>query len=230
MKRLLTLFTSLILFFYANGQDRIVSAISSGDDLNEVFASSRYLFPEFQDARIIMTTGSYLAKMNYNALSGEMEFIKEDSGELMMLGNKSDVRAIIIGNRHFKYAPRGYVEVLANGSGDVELVVNRIFVQGDRKKYGAFGTTSSTTSISSFSQISTDNGVQSLSVKEEVTYVKKNFFYLFTSGKYILASKSTFKKVFGKQKPDIDVYLKNNPVNFSKELDVVRLFTYCSDF
>jgi hypothetical protein len=227
-KQFIILLGIVLLGVAATGQERITTKISSGDDLNEVFASSRYLFHEFQEARIILKSGSHFAKMNYNALSGEMEFIN-DKGEPFLLTNRNDVKAIIIDQRYFTYTPKGYVESLTDRNLDVELVVQRIYQEGERKKIGAFGAASSTTAIGSYSAIETDGGNQLISVTEEVTYKRKSTHYLHFSGKYLIANKSGFKKVFGKQKPNMDNWLKNNPVNFSKEEDLMRLFTYCTE-
>ena len=227
MKRISTLLSFMVLFVvFAAGQEHISAKVTTGEDLNEVFAQSRYLFQEFQDARVILSNGAYQAKMNYNALSGEMEFINEN-GEILSLGNNRDVRAIIFGNRTFVYASKEYMEVLSGGLSDCELLVHRRLQLSDRKKEGAYGTYSGTTSIDSYTSIHSETGYVKVSGKEEVTYKRINYYYLSTSGKYQTANKSGFKKVFGKYKPDFENYLTNHPVNFSKEEDVIRFFAYC---
>ena len=227
MKRVSTLLSIMILFVaVATGQEQVSAKVTTGEDLNAVFAQSRYLFQEFQDARVILSNGAYQAKMNYNALSGEMEFIS-DNGETLTLGNIRDVRAIIFGNRTFVYAPKGYMEVLSGGLSNCELLAQRRFQIIDRKKEGAYGTYSGTTSIDSYSSVGTDSGYMNLASTQEVTYKRTNDFYLEYSGKYLIANKSGFKKVFRKYKPDLENYLTNHPVNFSKEEDVIRFFAYC---
>ena len=229
MKKI-TLFITFVTMagIFAAAQEIVSARVTNTDNLNEVFASSRYLFPEFQDARVLLKSGSYFVKMNYNALTDEMEYVDEN-GTLLSLENKKDIQIIILGDRIFKYASKGYLELLSRTHDDVELLVHRTFKGVDRKKIGAFGIASNTVDIASIQLISTDAGLQNLSISEEVTYLKKYYYYLYASGKYLLANKSSFKKVFGKQKPNIDGYLNNNPVDFSKGSDIVRLYIYCTE-
>jgi len=227
-KRSILIAFMTIAGIFAAGQERITTRATSVDDLNEVLASSRYLFPEFQDARVILRNESLSVKMNYNALSGEMEYLDE-TGTPLSLWNKNDVRAIVFSNRIFKYIPKGYVEILSEMSSDVELLVHRMFKEGDRKKIGAFGIATNTSPIASISQVTSDAGVHNLSIAEEVSYYKTHTYYLYASGTYRLANKSGFKKVFGKQRPDMEEYLKSHPVNFTKAEDIIRLFTYCTE-
>jgi len=228
MKKFFALLTCFAFYCATvTGQERVSATVASGENLNDVLSSSRYLFPEFQDARAIVNSGTFQVKMNYNALTDEMNFIN-DQGELLSL-DKNEVRAVFFGDRMFRYTPHGYVEVLSNRSLDSDLLVQRKFRQVSSKKQGAYGTYSETTSISSYSSISTDAGQKSLTVLEDVTYRRDNLFFIFDLGKYYVANKSGFKKVFGKQRPDMENYIKNNPVNFTKEQDVIRLFKYCTE-
>ena len=226
MKNQFLLSTCFVLFTTSlSAQERVSTKVAAGDDLNEALATSRYLFADFQDARVIVSNGTYQVKMNYNALTDEMDFF-DDSGTLVTLP-KNNVRAIYFGERLFRYSPNGYVELLSGRNLDFDLLIHRKFNMVSSKKQGAYGTTSETTSISSFSQISTESGIKQLSVVEDVTYQKTNIYYLYDGSRYYVANKSGFKKVFGKQKPDLDNWLKNNPVNYTKEKDIIRLFTYC---
>ena len=205
-----------------SGQERIT--VKAGEDIHQVISTGRYLFPEFQKARVFLKNESTEANMNYNALSGKMEFI-DASGEVMALQN--NVQAVVIQGHFFKYTHKGYMEILADNS-NFELLVHRKFSGGDIKKVGAYGTTSSATSSNTYSHISTDLGLTSLTLAQEQTYTKTNTYYVYSNGKYRLANKSTFTKLFGKLKPDIENYLKNTPVNFSKEEELIDLFIYCT--
>jgi len=223
MKKIVILSSLFFLIgIEAFGQDQVT--VKAGEDINTLLISN-YLFPEFMNARVLLKNETVVAKMNYNALSGQMEYI-DPSGEVLVL--KNNAQAIVFPGRFFKQTSKGYLEIIADGIG-FELLIHRKYRQGDIKKMGAYGTVSSTTAIDTQSFISTDLGVTSLTLAQEVTYIKTSTYFIYASGKYLLASKATFSKVFGKQKPGLEEYLKKSPVDFSSEDDLLRLFRYCTE-
>lgn len=218
---------SLFLFFLFGtqlfyGQERIT--VKAGEDINQVLSTGRYLFPEFQKARVFLQNETLEANMNYNALSGQMEFLTS-SGDILELETK--VLAVVFPDHYFKKTSIGYLEILADDP-NFELLVHQKYLGGDIKKQGAYGSTSSTTAIDNISYINVESRLTSLSLAQEITYNKKNTYYLGSEGKYRIANKSSFSKLFGKLNPDMRQYLKNTPVNFSKEEDLIRLFIFCT--
>jgi len=221
MKKIVIL-TSLffLIGIEAFGQDQV--NVKIGEDINTLLISN-YLFPEFMNARVLLKNETVVAKMNYNALSGQMEYI-DSSGEVLVL--KSNAQAVVFPDHFFKKTPKGYLEILTDDLG-IELLVHRKYKSGDIKKMGAYGTVSSTTAIDTYSTISTEQGQTNLALAQEVTYTKTDTYFIYSGGKYLLANKPTFNKVFGKQKPGLEEYLKKSPVNFSNKDDLLRLFHYC---
>ncbi|MCL2502519.1 MAG: hypothetical protein FWE30_06360 [Bacteroidales bacterium] len=220
------LFFPIILFFlteiHVHGQEPVT--VKFGEDINQISVSGKYLFPEFQNARVFRQHESFEVQMNYNALTGEMEFI-DPTGTILALGDV--VQFIVFGKRIFKQTPKGYLEILADDSG-VEFLVHRQYKVGDIKKHGAYGTTSSTTSITSYSAITADPNYFSLSLAQDAIYFKTDTYYIYAARRYRLANRSGFTRVFGRQRPGLKDYLKQEPVNFSNGEDLIRLFTYCS--
>jgi len=232
MKKNISLLTFVLFIgIQVFSQERIT--VNAGNDMNTAFSNSRYLFPQFQNARVVLQGRTLIAKMNYNALTGDMEFMNEN-GTILALSEHVD--AIVLGNRLFKYSPKGYIEVLAYDSNS-ELLVRTKYAISDRRKRGAYGTLSSTSSIESLSSldailpISPDLTLNTQRIDlvpdEEVTYKKVETFYIFSKGKYLIANKSNFAKEFGKQK--IDNFLKSDTIDFMNREDVKRLFTYCME-
>ncbi|MCL2728288.1 MAG: hypothetical protein FWD56_07900, partial [Bacteroidales bacterium] len=110
MKKALTLLALfLIIGIKMFGQDRIT--VSSKEDINELL-TSKYLFPEFETSRVLLKNETIEAKMNYNALTGQMEYI-DQSGKILVLKNK--VQAIVLQGLFFKQSTKGYLEVIADG-------------------------------------------------------------------------------------------------------------------
>jgi len=223
-KSFVPLLLSLLIGVQVSGQERVT--IKAGGNIEQAITTGRYLFPEFQNARVFKQNQSVDAKMNYNALSGEMEFIAP-TGEILAL--KDNVQTIVIGNRFFRQTTRGYLELIAGDAPNPELLVHLKYRAGDVQKHGAYGTTSSTTAIDTYSSISTDMGITSLTLGQDITYTKTYTYYLYANGKYVLANKAGFTKVFGKKRPGLQDYIKSSSVDFSKEEELIRLLSYCTE-
>ncbi len=227
---------------FGHGQETVRMEVTGGDELNELLEGGHFLFSEFQDARVFLIGRDAQIKMNYNLLIGEMQFVDE-KGDTLALRDKGDVVAIYFGKRVFKYSSVGYTEVIAMGPpGNPELAIKRTIKEAGRKNYGAYGTTSDVsnpTNITS-SELNTKNITLSdfnthsmnpdrkKSGSQDVTYQRKNFYYLNFSGKYRIANRSVFSKVFSDKKKEIENYLKQNPVDYNNEEDVIRLFNFCT--
>jgi hypothetical protein len=126
----------------------------------------------------------------------------------------------------FKQTPKGYAELIA-GDPNTELLVQRKFKATDRKRTSAYGMPDETSALGSFFSPQVHSG-SAISLNEEVTYTKTETYYICAAGKYVLANKSGFSKVFGKGQPYLEKYLKESPVDFQKQADVMRLFKYCT--
>ncbi len=240
MKKIFFLLVFVSMFkIFGHGQETVRMEVTGGDELNELLEGGHFLFSEFQDARVFLIGRDAQIKMNYNLLIDEMQFVDE-KGDVLALRDKRDVVAIYFGKRVFKYSSVGYTEVIAMGpSGNPELAIKRTIKEVGRKNYGAYGTTSDVsnpTNITS-SELNTKNITLSdfnthssqKSVSPKVTYQKENFYYLNSSGKYRIANRSVFSKVFSDKKKEIENYLKQNPVDYNNEEDVIRLFNFCTE-
>ncbi len=200
----------------------------SGDDINRLLGTARFLFSEFQEANVFLRDGKNSAWMNYNLLTDEMQFI-DKKGDTLALKNPDKVIAITFGTRVFKYTARGYVEILATGKDyKSELQVKRAIKQSAAQKNTPYGGV--ITSAASIKQVySRAGGVYELFPSEAVSYIKESLFYLAIADKYRIANRTGFLKTYSKRKNAIGEYLKQHPVSFNKEADILRLFEFCAD-
>ncbi len=230
MKKILFLFVFVLMFgVFGYGQETVKMEVTGSDELNELLGGGRFLFPEFQDARVFLVGRDAKTKMNYNLLMDEMQFIDE-KGDTLALKNKGDIVAIYIGKRVFKYSSVGYTEVMAMGpTGNPELAVKRTIKEAGRSNYEGYGTKSALSSAKNITSAGLEGRVQSYhSASQEITYQRSDLYYLNFSGKYRIANRSGFSKVFSDKKKEIENYLKQNPVDYNNEDDVVRLFNFCT--
>ena len=224
----------LILFiiplFSALAQDKVVVKITNEGDANQLLSSSRFLFSQFEDARVYIRGSNINTKMNYNLLMDRMQFIDENGDTLIMTDNKA-VTVVMFGKRPFKYSPKGFVEVLVVDSpNSTELSIKRSIKLIDRKKTGPYGIKLNSSSVNDLYSTGQDAGeglYKIATTAEELSFIRKNIFYLSTNDKYTVANRKGFMKTYAKQKNEITDYLKRFPVDFEKEEDIARLFDFC---
>ena len=207
---------------------RITKTVAGGSDLNTVLADERFLFDGFKESLVFFENSSITkAMMNYNLLSGEMMFINKE-GDTLTLKKTSDITAIAIGEHFFRYISKHYYEVLvADTDSETALLIRRYIDRGTPAKYGAYGTTSPTSSIGVVSDMSTGAGTQKLSTSAEFRFQRIEVFSLSRGNKISTADKKNFLKIFSKNKVAIESYLKESPVDFKNEQDILRLYNYC---
>jgi len=218
----------LLLPCWMVAQERQIVEASSADDLSgKVSAQLQYLFPEFTDGVVLFKNASRSAgKLNYNMLVGEMQFLNNDE---VMTFDVGDVSSVTINNRTFyPYKGNEYAEeILSTDVG--QLRVRRKGNVAPYAKKGAYGTSSSTSSITSYSSINSSNQQYNLSIANDVLISVRNFYYLVgENGKYTqIMNVKTFTKQFPAYRTQIEAFVKDNNIRFDKEDDLKKLLIYC---
>jgi len=227
MKKCMFLLFALLPLCVSAQKKEIIEA-ASGEDLSKKASTQiQFLFPEFTDGDVFyigMPKGC--GKLNYNMLLGEMQFLEKD--KVLALANVRDVVFVTINNRKFyPFNDKEFTEELMS-TGNWKLRVRRKGNAASHSKRGAYGTYSSTSSITSFSSIDSDNRQFELSVIENVLISLNCFYYLVgTNGKYVLIRNiKTFTKQFPEHSTQIEAFVKEHNIKFDNENDLKRLLEY----
>jgi len=227
MKRYIILL--LLIPGWVSAQNRQIVVASSGEDLSQkASARMQFLFPEFTQGDVYYNGYKGNGKLNYNMLLGEMQFL--ENNQVLALANVKDVIVVNISNRKFyPFNDKEFTEELMS-TGNYHLRVRRKGNAAQYSKKGAYGTTSSTSSITSYSSIVSDGRQFDLSVIEEVLISLNCFYYLVgTNGKHILIKNiKTFTKQFSAYRSHVEEFAKNNNTRFDHEDDLKALLKFCS--
>jgi len=159
------------------------------------FDTTNYLLPKFTDGIIKMKDGNVAGgKLNYNTVIDEMQFIT-DKNELLSVADPSAVVQVVIGDRNFYYLKNYFFELVSDGN---ILLFSRIHVKRFEEKIGAYGGTSSTSSITSVSSYTSDNGtLTKLSAGVKVSLQTEVIYYVMVNGKYkLVLTKNDLFKLF----------------------------------
>jgi hypothetical protein len=189
-------------------------------------AFPQFLFPGFSQATLKMKDGnSQVLEMNYNKVSGKMVFKR--NGKPYDLLNPEVVDTVYLQNVKFvRFGQAFYEEIFA---APVSLFLNHKGSLVSTGKPSGYGTTSQTSSISSLSGISTDNGYYNLelppefTVKDDPVYWirKNNDWFSFTNIKQFL-------KIFPDKENDLKEFIKNNHIKIDRRDDLINLMSYCN--
>jgi len=221
----------LLLFLpvCVSAQKKQIIEASSGEDLSKkVAAQMQYLFHEFTNGDVYYKGNKGSGKLNYNMLLGEMQFV--ENNQIQALDNVKDVIVVIIDNRRFyPINDKEFAETLLT-TNKYQLRVKRKGNVASHGKKGAYGTWSSTSSITSYTSINSDSRTYDLSVHEEVLITLNCFYYLVDSnGKYIqIRNIKAFTKQFPAYRTQIEGFVKEHNTRFDHVDDLKALLEYCS--
>jgi hypothetical protein len=177
------------------------------------FDPSFFLLPQFTDGQIKMKDGTLAGgKLNYNTVVDEMQFIG-DKNEILSVADPSAVAQVVIGERKFYYLKNYFFELVADGN---ILLYSRIHVKRFEEKVGAYGGSSSTSSITSVGSYSSDNGTYTkLNAGVKVSLQTEVIYYIAINGKYkLILTRNDLLKLFPANKELIKQEMDTENIKF----------------
>ncbi|HUI33423.1 MAG TPA: hypothetical protein VLY84_07395 [Dysgonamonadaceae bacterium] len=188
---------------------------------------SHYLFPDFQPGVVLMKNGvRNNVKLNYNAASEEMVF--DENGKILAIDEAvlPQVDTVFIADEKFIRMNNKFVKIIINEP-EIDLFVEhkcRLIPPG---KPAAYGGTSQTSSITSYSSIMSDGRVYNLKLPDDYKIIPYNVFWLNRNGKLqSFSNLGQLKKIYRNKKKLIGDYLKENEVKLSNEKSVSDAINY----
>ena len=229
--RVIKLFIVIILQMLAKGiaaQEPIEVFIPAGKTVYEVFSPEKiYQHPQFSRGKVLYRNNTETeALLNYNYLSGDIEFIgpKNDtlviSKELISTIKKIDV------NGHTYLNNGVYVEQVEE-SALGKLLKRQKFVVINREKIGAYNQATSLGAIGTVGNM-TDNNTFSrrLKVNENITMALETiYFFSDQFDNFLPATKKDIIKTYPSKKRQIEDYLKQHRVDLRNVVDLKKFFS-----
>lgn len=185
---------------------------------------SHYIFPEFLPGNVLMKTGNVnTARLNYNSLTEEMIF--DSNGKKLAIGPISQVDTIYVDGRRFFPLEGKFVEILYHNKYDLYACHKCSVV--DPGKPAAYGGTSQTSSITSYSSISSGGQVYELSLPDGFTTKPYTEYWLKKEGK--LAHVITMRQLsrqFEEKSDQFKKFAKEHKSNFEDLQSIIDLVRY----
>jgi hypothetical protein len=223
------LILAISLFFgRINAQDSTKVFIPAGKSFSDVAGLDKvYRFSNFTNGHVYFRDGTMsAAKLNYNFLNKELEFISPNGDTLAIVKEQAlNIKNIIIDSITFYYYD-GYLEEMAHNENG-KLLKRQFYQIKGSEKIGAYNLASTSSAIDSYSSYTDQNGQsRTLTVRENLTLVIATEYFF--GDKYTVVLRATKKNMldlYPKKKAQIESYLRNNNVNFTNGTDLLKLFS-----
>lgn len=231
MMKVSVLIITILVSNIATAQDFTRIKVEAGRLIADVITPSiRYRYPGFRQGTVVLKDKtSYTSSLNYNFLSGEIDFISPQRDTLAIANDLMlNIDHVSIDTSTFFYN-KGYLEVIKK-SRIGSVVKKQVFAILSSEKIGAYNMSSPTSAIDTYNSYMDRSGtVYNLTARENITLkLKTEYFFGNEFNLFLPASKRSLDKLYVSKKQAIETYLKNHPVNFNSEEDLARLFMFLS--
>jgi hypothetical protein len=201
--------------------------VKAGTNILDYFpASERYRYSEFRDGTVFLRNNIFTSvKLNYNILSGEMEFISPAS-DTVSIGDPKNIKYVIFEKDTFVY-DGGYLELIYQ-SPDLNIALKDYVKFMGIEKHGAYGTTSSTTSITTYKSLLSEGEAYSLTQKEDINLKRTAEYYISTDGgiNHMLMTKFQIKKLYPGHKKEINMFFKKEITGLTDPVYLEQTVTF----
>lgn len=185
---------------------------------------NRYLFPNFMNALVNYGDKQYQTKVNYDYLSQSFVFMDSlKNNEINFFENPKLLSLIKIKDRLFVPLNEGMMEVLQQGDMILHVYYKRSVKQeGKATPYG--GSSEFTSNKTYYNTNNTGQLIDLATYSVNDTY--KQYGIIKNNKEIKFQNEKQFIKLFSTQKGQIKKYLKQNPVDFSNENQVLDLYKF----
>ena len=217
---------ALLISFDLQAQYRKSIIVKAGEDIAQAFSPNGFFrFAEF-DKGILFSrkqSGNSRQLFNYNILSGKVQFINP-KGDTLEMTNPGVFDSLMIGKTVFYYVEDlGFLEQLG-AAGPVNLV-KKTTIKIKPETVGAYGSTTSTSSIDKIDTYVVGGRVYNYRVNEDMNLKEMIDWYWITPGR--IPQKATRKNLLQllprTKQPVAEALIKEQKTNFDKEADLIRL-------
>jgi hypothetical protein len=186
-----------------------------------------YYYPQFSPGIVKFKTGQSSAKLNFNLMLQEMQFI-DNKGDTLTIDNEQDVEVVTIGKDSFYYN-QGFLKLLSQ-YGDIKLAVKQKNKIEKNEKKGVYGESYSSAAVVSYDTYHVDkqSSVKLNSAEGSFGNTELSYYIADQGNNFILANKKNILKLFPKNKKQIEDFVAASNIDFSKEEHLKMLLYFVS--
>ena len=226
MSKILLAFLAILVGVQITAQTKKTFTVNAGQKVVEAIpANEIYAYPEFTLGTVRLKDASEaVVKLNYNSVFGEMQFIDPKNGDTLSLSEEKNIKFVAIEKDTF-YFDEGWLQFVA-GNSVLKIAKKKILEMTNKEKLGAmevpgFG------AIETYTKFTGSQHMKDLVAKERLTFAEHTSYYLGDRfNHFSKANKKGLLKMYSKNEKELDKWLDENKIDFSKEEDLKKLFVY----
>ncbi len=224
MRQLITLLAVLLwLSPVLQGQQR-VTIVAKGETFIESVLPKEmmYSFEEFRDAKLIRIDGlENETKININLFTGDILFLSPGN-QILVMAYPKEVSRIMMGSSLWVPVEETFGEVIFSKD-DISLVRVKKTRITDTRRETAFGGMSSTVSTKSVTAFAADNRGHVAIPVGEYDFETATTYRLSDGSRMVIADAKGFRRIFSKNRKELNNFIKTNRIDFKDESDLLNL-------
>ncbi|MCE1199304.1 MAG: hypothetical protein LWW85_10085 [Marinilabiliales bacterium] len=183
-----------------------------------------YILPEFTDGTVLLKSGvKQRTQLNYNALTEEMIF--DQNGKKLAIGPVDQVDTVYINDRKFIPFNKKFLEILYQNK--YQLLSEHRCSVIDPGKPAAYGGTTQTGSVTSYTSYFSGGQVYELTLPEGIQTKGFTIYWAKVDGKpEPFFNLRQLTRMFKGKEEAIKKYIKENKVDYEKEESLIPLFHF----
>ncbi len=220
-------FLFLLLVQASYGQTIQNFTIQPGENaLSVIPPAERMAFPVFQRGTIFFNNGSKSgALLNYSYFTQELLFINA-GGDTLALSNAKEVKMVQAPGAQLFQAGGRFVKK-DTAVGNYTLAIGYAFSTADRRKVGAFGTTTDGGTDSFIALDAANISIVDMTSQVQLILSRKPYYFIGDAAlNFVAAAKKPILSLFPGRQAAINRYIQEKQVNFSSREDLVALLQY----
>jgi hypothetical protein len=217
--------------FFAQSQDKKVFKVKAGEYLEKVIPyADRYQFGQFTVGQAEFVGGrTSQARFNYNFIGGHILFVDAKLDTLEII-DKDVLKNVTVGDKSYRFDKHfGYGQVIGAFS-RASLGKREVLARIGTEKGGPYGISYTASSVTTYRSYSSDQSAttKKLTPDAEGIFSYRTAYYLIdNNNRFYIPNSGGIKKLYPAHKKQISQYLKEKPVDFGKEKDLLRLLAHC---
>lgn len=208
-------------------QSNDIIRVKSGQRMQE---KEKYLYDQFKTGTVRYRNGnSPTARLNYNLMLREMQFLTP-AGDTMSLADEPTIQQIDLSGDSYIYDQKNTVLKVLGTYGSATLALEQSLKVANVDKEGGYGMSSGASSIRTYNSYPTGNGsTAKLEMKGDVVFSRQQIYFFINQNNLAFpTSRKSLLKMFPKQKPAVERYLDEHPVQFNAVEDLQRVLEFCA--
>lgn len=224
MNRGFLTFILLLVISSVTAQHQTIT-LKAGSSLQVFKAEHIYQYPGFRTSKVLYKDGVVTsARLNYNQISGKMEFINPQN-DTLVISNNEEIKAFVMGDTTIYCDKAGYFQVVIENP-YIKLGSQNTLKLVDRKKDGGMGTSSSTNAIDSYNYVPGNFNFKLALNIDHVFSRETHYYFSDSTVNFVPASKKNLLKIMADKKEAITKYLKTTQIDFNKKEHLEVLLNY----